>query len=208
MDCGTVRMSIWRPEPEPGTPICLGFDGSDFDDWSALKAETIDGLIFTPRYGADALPTIWNPKEWPDGRTPRTEVHSAVGEVFGRFKVERFYADPPRWETDVDQWVGEYGDEVVVEWPTYRPRQMHEALERFVTDLSAGRITQDGCPITSAQMANARKLTRGSRYVIGKPNNHQKVDAAMATVLAHEGAADARAEGWGDSGPTIIFPFA
>lgn len=186
----------WLPEPEPGTAVALGFDGSDFDDWTALKAETIDGLVFTPRYGAGGLPTIWNPAEWPDARVPRTEVHEAVAEVFGRFEVSRMYCDPPRWETDVDLWAGEYGEDRVIEWPTYRPKQMHEALERFVTDMQAGRITHDGCPITTAHMLNARKLTRGGRYVIGKPNAHQKIDAAMATALAHEARADAITAGW------------
>lgn len=201
--------SQWLPEPPEGTPICLGFDGSDVDDWSALKAETIDGLIFTPRYGPMRLPTIWNPKTLPDGRVPRDEVDGAVREVFERFEVERFYADPPRWETDVDRWASEHGDERVAEWATYRPKQMHEALERFVTDLSAGRITHDGCPLTSINMANARKITRAQRYVLGKPSNHQKIDVAMASVLAHEAAADARADGWAaESEPTIIFPFA
>lgn len=188
---------MWLPEPPEGTRVCLGFDGSDFDDWSALKAETSDGLIFTPRYGPDRLPTIWNPKEWPEERTPRGQVHDAVAEVFERYDVARFYCDPPRWETDVDQWATEFGMDRVVEWPTYRPKQMHEALERFVTDLQAGRVTHDGCPLTSQHMANARKATRASRYILGKPSNHQKIDAAMATVLAHEAAADARTAGWG-----------
>ena len=187
---------LWLPEPPEGTPVCLGFDGSDFDDWAALKAETIDGMVFTPRYGVDRKPTIWNPKELPDGRVPRDEVDDAVRETFERYEVKRFYADPPRWETDVDRWATEHGEDCVVEWPTYRPKQMHEALERFVTDLSSSRITHDGCPLTVQHMANARKVTRASRYILGKPNNHQKIDITMATVLAHEAAADARAEGW------------
>ena len=187
---------MWLPEPPEGTSVCLGFDGSDFDDWTALKGETQDGLIFTPRYGPDRLPTIWNPKEAPDLRTPRTEVADAVAECFARYDVRRLYCDPPRFETDIDQWAQEFGEDRVVEWPTYRPKQMHEALERFVADLAESRIRHDGCPLTSAHMANARKLTRGMRYVIGKPNDHQKIDAAMASVLAHEAAADQRAAGW------------
>lgn len=187
---------MWLPSPPDGTAICLGFDGSDFDDFTALRAETIDGWQFTPRYGVDGLPTIWNPKEWPEARTPRREVAEAVRECFDRFVVERFYCDPPRFETDIDVWASEFGEDQVVKWPTYRPKQMHEALERFVADLTEGRIPNDGCPITSAHMANARKLTRASRYVISKPNDHQKIDAAMASVLAHEAAADARATGW------------
>jgi hypothetical protein len=203
---------VWLPEPAEGTSVCLGFDGSDFDDWTALRAETRDGLQFTPRYGPDRLPTIWNPKESPDQRTPRLEVAGAIAECFERYDVRRFYCDPPRFETDIDQWDLEFGkhpltgEDRVIQWPTYRPKQMHEALERFVSDLAESRISQDGCPITTTHMANARKLTRGMRYVIGKPNDHQKIDAAMASVLAHEAAADERAAGWPEtSGPSIFF---
>lgn len=33
--------------------ICLGFDGSDVDDWTVLAAETLDGFSFTPRFCQD-----------------------------------------------------------------------------------------------------------------------------------------------------------
>ena len=67
----------WLPAPPDGTQICLGFDGSENDDWTAIQAETIDGLTFTPRYGPDKRPTIWNPAEWNE-QIPRGEVHAAV----------------------------------------------------------------------------------------------------------------------------------
>ena len=121
---------LWLPEPPDGTSICTGFDGSDVDDWTALKAETREGFIFTPRYGPDKRPTIWNPAEW-GGRVPRDQVDIAVKEIHRRFDVKRGYYDPPRWETDVDRWALELGEEVVLEWATYRTKQMHEALERF-----------------------------------------------------------------------------
>lgn len=186
----------WLPEPDPGTSICLGFDGSDVDDWTALRAETRDGLMFTPRYGPDRLPTIWDPARF-GGTIPRLEVSEAVDEIFGRYNVRRMYCDPPRWETDVETWALKHGDQVVAEWPTYRAVPMHAALERIVTDLRAGRATQDGCPLTASHIANARKIPKpGDRYILGKPNQAQKIDAAMATVLAHEAAADERAAGW------------
>lgn len=107
------------------------------------------------------------------------------------------YADPPRWETDVDRWALKHGEERVISWATYRTRQMHDALERFLADLAAGRIAQDGCPLTARAMANARKLAKASdRYILGKPSQNQKIDPAMTRVLAHEAASDARAAGW------------
>lgn len=187
----------WLPEPPAGTPVCLGFDGSDVSDWSVIAAETLDGYSFTPRYGVSRLPTIWVPDEW-DGLVPRDQVATAVDELFGRFKVARMYCDPPRWETDVDRWSMKHGEKRVIQWPTYRTTPMHAALERFRTDLAAGRIRHDGCPLTGQAMANAKVIPKASdRYVLGKPSQHQKIDPAMARVLAHEAAADARVAGWG-----------
>ena len=196
----------WLDEPAPGTPVCLGFDGSDSDDWTVIRAETVNGFAFTPRYGPDSRPTLWNPREW-DGWVPRAEVDLAVAALFDRFEVGRMYCDPPRWETDVDRRAGQYPDRVMA-WPTYRTTQMHAALQRFLADLHAGRITHDGCPVTSGHMANAKKLARqGDRYILGKPSQTQKIDAAMGTVLAHEAAADARADGWGKKVDTTMWVF-
>lgn len=57
---------LWLPNPPKGTRVCAGFDGSENDDWTCIKMETLDGLIFTPRYGPDRRATIWNPKQWGD----------------------------------------------------------------------------------------------------------------------------------------------
>ena len=94
--CGN-ELVVWLPEPDAGTQVCLGFDGSEVDDWTALRAETIDGYQFTPRYGPDRKPTIWNPAEHYDHRTPRPEVHAALEDVFERYDVFRAYFDPPLW---------------------------------------------------------------------------------------------------------------
>jgi hypothetical protein len=182
--------------------ICLGFDGSDTNDWTFIRAETLAGWQFTPTYGPDRRPTIWNPAEWPDHRIPRTEVDAAVDELFEGHRVKRMYCDPRDWQTNIETWALAHGDEVVIMWDTghgsSRVPAVHAALERFVTDLKTGTLTHDGCPITAQHVANARKLARpGDRYILGKPNQHQKIDGAMASMLVHEAAADARAAGWG-----------
>lgn len=179
--------------------ICAGFDGSDVDDMSAIRAETLDGYQFTPTYtiGDERFPMIWNPTAH-GGRIPRAHVHTAVEQLFADHRVVRFYCDPPDWKTEIEGWALQYGEKKVLEWATYRVQPMHEALKRFVTDLEQGRITHDGCPITAQHMANARKEPKpGLRYLLGKPHGayHQKIDAAMASVLAHEAACDAIAAG-------------
>ena len=176
--------------------IALGFDGSSSDDWTCIKAETIDGLLFTPTYGPDNRPTLWAPQEW-GGTIPRLEVDAAVSEMFDRYDVGRMYADPPGWQTEVEAWSKRHGEDRVLEWATYRIGQMHSALDRFTSDLATGALTHDGCEITTTHIANSRKLARpGDRYIIGKPSQTQKIDAAVASVICHEAAADSRTAGW------------
>ncbi|EOM78057.1 terminase [Rhodococcus rhodnii] len=188
--------ALWLPNPADGTQIAVGFDGSENNDWTALRAETRDGFQFTPRYGPDARPMIWNPAEW-GGEIPRGEVHAAVDELFTRWRVSRFYADPSGWYSEIGDWSLRYGEDVVSEWPNDKISRMYPAIRRFETDLVTGRITHDGCPITAVHIANARKVAKpGQKFVLGKPADHQKIDAAQASIVAHEAAADAREAGW------------
>lgn len=195
---------MWLPSPEPGTSICAGFDGSEMDDWTAIKAETREGLIFTPRYGPDRRPTIWNPRDF-DGRIPRGQVHAAWAEIVDTYDLRRAYCDPgfhdeTSWETEIEEWAVEWplpnGDPRFLQFPTTSAQRMYPAIRRLESDLPT--ITHDGCPITIAHMRNARKIIArtGRTYTLGKPAAHQKIDAAVTAVLAHEAAADERAAGW------------
>lgn len=204
---------MWLPEPASGTEVCGGFDGSDNDDFTVIKLETLEGHVFTPRYGADLRPTIWNPAEW-GGRIPRSEVNVAWAELADRFRLIRVYADPGfhderDWTTEIETWDVQHGPGVFMPWPTNQIGRMYPALRRFEADLGVARgqaevdpgsrrIMQDGCPITTTHMGNARKIMRpGDRYILGKPSQHQKIDAAVTSVICHEAACDARSAGWG-----------
>ncbi|MGP9490062.1 terminase [Glutamicibacter sp. AOP5-A2-7] len=202
-----VTQVPWLPQPDDGTQIALGFDGSDSDDFTAIQAETIDGLTFTPRYGPDRRPTIWNPAEW-GGNIPRGEVNAAVDELMERFKVKRFYCDPHDWYSEIGDWSLKYGDEKVFEWNTSRISKMYDEIKRFEVDLKERRLTHDGCPIAGIHFANARKIAKpGQKYVLGKPTQHQKIDVAMARILAHTAASDARVAGWGEETDSRMFCF-
>ncbi|WP_058120559.1 hypothetical protein [Actinobaculum massiliense] len=190
----------------PGEKIALGFDGSRSDDWSALRAETLDGYRFTPTYGPDSRPTYWNPKEWPDGRIPRGEVDAAIQELFAHYDVARFYIDPRHWETQADTWAGMYGEDRVVQWPTNQVRRMFEALSRFLEDSYEGITTHDADPTAREHALHARKVAKpGDQYILGKPAEHMKIDILMADILAHEAASDMRALGWGQATDTRVF---
>jgi hypothetical protein len=182
-------------EVAPKTRIVAGFDGSDVDDWTAIRCETVDGYQFTPRYGPDRRPAIWNPAEF-GGQVPRLEVDAAVDEIFSTFDVVRMYADPPYWESELDAWAARYGEKRVIRFETYRPVQMHAAAERLLTDITKtdSTWTHDGCPITATHVRNTRKNARtNGRYVLGKASQQQKIDACVTSVLCHEAAGDVTA---------------
>ncbi|HLS01162.1 MAG TPA: hypothetical protein VK054_04160 [Beutenbergiaceae bacterium] len=200
----------WDDQTRPvavgdGVEVCGGMDGSLTSDWTAIRLETKDGYRFTPTYGPDRRPTVWDPAEW-GGSVPRGEVIAAVDELVNRFSVKRFYVDPRHWETQADAWAAEYGEKVFVQWPTNSISRMFAALDRFLVDVAVDRsTTHDDCPFVKQHALNAVKVAKpGDRYLLGKPSEHEKIDVLMSDVLAHEAAADQRAAGWGSSS-TYVF---
>lgn len=184
-----------------GTPVAVGFDGSETGDWTAIRCVTMDGYRFTPTYGPSQRPTYWNPAEW-NGRVPRGEVHAAVDEIARRYRMRRLNGDPRDWESELGDWAVRYGEEVVFEWPTYRILQMHSALVRSKNDLTSGRSWHDNCAMTQEHALAARMVAKpADRYILGKPAPHRHIDLVMADTLAYEAAMELHAEsGWGEPG--------
>lgn len=178
-----------------GSAVAGGFDGSENDDWTAIRLETQGGYRFTPTYGPDNRPAYWNPGEW-GGSIPRGEVNACVHEIATKYRLRRFYCDPRDWRTEIGEWALEFGEEEVFEWSTYRIDAMFLALKRSFNDLKSGRTTHDGDPMAAQHISNARKVAKpGDKYILGKPDAHRKIDIAMADTLAHEAAADLHAIG-------------
>jgi len=205
----------WMPMPKweskkvapalvaPRTKVALGFDGSENADFTGIRLETLDYYQFTPLYSDARRPTLWDPREW-GGRIPRSEVMAAVSEMASQFEIVRAYCDPMFWETEIDTWASQYGEKKFLKWPTNAIKAMHASLERFRTDVtnSESSFTHDGDEQVEIHMRNAiirarnvDKITGIRQYIIGKPSEHQKIDYAMSSVLAHEAVADAIAAG-------------
>lgn len=194
---GYLDGDLWDARKQPrevpsGTAVAGGFDGSDTDDWTVLRLQTEDGYQFTPRYGPDRRPAIWNPAEF-GGQVPRLEVAACIEEVFETYLVGRLYYDPPGWKTEGQDWESRYGEKVVIRWETYRLTQMHAAAVRLHTDVckSDTTFTHDGDEQIKTMIRNTRKLARpGMRYVLGKPSQTQKIDGVISSILANEAAGD------------------
>lgn len=171
-----------------GTRICLGFDGSLYDDWTALIAITLeDGFIFPIQ--------IFNPKDF-GGKVPASAVDAAVAKAFKEYEVVRFYPDPPYWQDEVDGWHAEYGD-AVVEWWTNRRTPMARAVERFQTAAQTGGLMHDGDAALAEHVGNTHADMHREGLLLRKEfeKSPKKIDACVAAVLANEARHDAIADG-------------
>jgi hypothetical protein len=177
--------------------ITLGFDGSRYDDATALIATDVESGFQWPL-------GVWAHDGTPTWEVPVTEVDGAVADAFERYHVLRMYCDPPKWESWVSAWAGRYGEDRVAEWWTNRRKPMAYALRSFVGAVKAGELTHNGSPLLAAHIANSRRLytnlvdEQGSRLWIlrkERPDSPNKIDAAMGAVLSWEARNDSIAAG-------------
>lgn len=197
---------------EPRTAVALGMDLSNNNDWTGIRLETADQYQFTPTYlvGGEARPTVWDPANF-GGFIPRGEVRAAVDYLATQFRIVRAYIDPAgsamgavdeavveddSWRTELAEWAAKYGEKVFMQWSCARLTPMHASLEQFRSAIRNpdSRFTHDRDLITRMHITNAVMIAKtGGRYVLGKPYgaDHQKIDQAMSSDLAHEAAMDA-----------------
>ena len=183
-------------KPKKGSLIAAGFDGSDVDDQTALiLCDVVTG--FTWAAG------IWNPAEH-GGKVPRDQVNAAIDDAATEYKLLRLNADPPYWRDEIADWQGRYGSEVVKEWATYRNRVMGFAVRDFATAVSTGALTHDGDAVFATHIGNAHRKELNERDDKGvrlwtlqkeRAGGPDKIDAAVAAVLAWEARLEGIAEG-------------
>jgi hypothetical protein len=200
-----IKQEQWEAKKSPAvvtprTKVTLGFDGSDNNDWTGIRLETMDYYQFTPTYevGGERRPTLWMPDPANQMRIPRSEVNAAMDQLANEFEIVRAYCDPHLWETEIDAWGMKHGEKVFLKWPTNSIGRMHASLERFRTDITNpdSQFRHDGDEQTGFHMRNAIMRARpGQKYILGKPAEHQKIDQVMSSALAHEAACDALAAG-------------
>jgi hypothetical protein len=183
---------------EPGDLITLGFDGSRFEDSTALIGCRVhDGLLFVIK--------VWErPDDATEWEVPTLDVDKTVREAFEVYRVWRMYADPPKWETYVDQWAGDLGDRVVAWW-TNSYRKMAFAVRAFCNATRSGELAHDANPVLATHVGNARKELVSAKDEYGVPlfvlvkdggrESTRRIDAAVAAVLAFEARGDAIASG-------------
>lgn len=180
-------------EPPAGTRIGLGFDGSISDDCTVLiGCYEHEGKPRT--FAID----IWSRPEdasrtW---RIPRGDVQARVREAFDHWDVGLMLCDPPKWQTEIEGWAEEFGEERVVFFDTNQPVRMAKACDRFLVALAEGAYAHDGSEeLTSQVLAMHKRKVRirdddddgRTKYVFVKgPDKSMKIDAGIGAVLALE----------------------
>lgn len=131
-------------------------------------------------------------------------VDAALEEAFSKYVVWRMYADPWKIEEWLDRWSNRYGDKRVVHWNTNIMGKIGPAVKSYRTAVEQGDMAHNGQEQFVAHLRNARtrkltKLDDGGRPFVTLSKvtveGKDKIDAAMAAVLAWEARSDAMAAG-------------
>lgn len=204
--CGPLRGAEPRVV-DKREPITLGFDGSRSrtrgkTDATALVGCTVhDGHVF--------LIEAWeHPDHVDEWQVPTAQVEAKVRETFEAYNVIGFYADPAKWESYVADWEARYGKKLKVgksahpiEWWMTGGRSglVAKALEQFHTAVVESEMSHNGSSVLTRHVLNARRKIRNGTLQIAKqhPDSEDKIDAAIAAVLAWQARLDAVAKGYG-----------
>lgn len=189
------------PSLEDGDTVTLGFDGSLTDDSTALVACRMSD-------GAPFLLGLWEKPSGPAGQgwyVPKDQVRDFVANAFAKYDVIGFFSDVAYWETDVDYWREQYGEQLLVKatvkhsvaWDMRGHAadtvRAVEALNRAIVD---GECPHNGDPRLGRHIKNARRRPNRWGVTFGKETRESphKVDALAAFVLARMARQRALAE--------------
>ncbi|HTE69229.1 MAG TPA: hypothetical protein VK942_10795, partial [Actinomycetes bacterium] len=113
------------------------------------------------------------------------------------YKVGLMLCDPAKWQTEIEFWIEEHGEDQVVLFDTNQPTRMWRACDRFSTHLTEGVYTHDGSKVLTDQvLAMHKRKVRvrdeeddgRTKFVFVKGPNRDKIDAGIGAVLALEAA--------------------
>lgn len=191
-----------------GDPIVLGFDGSRGRSRGMADATALVGMRVADKHLFEIA--IWQrgPADGQDWQPNPLEVDAVLEEVFARYSVLAFYADPSGWAPHVAEWEARYGrmlrfpasrQQPIAAWPRGKDTRIYEYLERFRDAVVNRELTFDGAPRTLAHLLNARRRRTRQGYLLYKayPDSPDKIDAAYAAVMAYKACLDAISGGAG-----------
>jgi hypothetical protein len=181
--------------PPPGSIIVVGVDGARHHDAIAAVGTDVKTGFQWP------LCIIERPEKAPDDYEHDLSVlDGAMVEAMQRYVVWRVYIDPQYIDNLVEKWSNRYGPKRVIEWMTYRPRQIAWAVREYEQAISGGDVHHDGNEMFVAHVGHARKRMLTVKddkerlmHTLSKDSvrSLRKIDAAMAAVLSWKARSDA-----------------
>jgi hypothetical protein len=147
---------------------------------------------------------------WDTWEPPIAEIEAVLADVFSRYRVAGFYADPAKdWRSYVNAWEARWGTKVSVKSRTNHPFEwwmtggragaVQQAVEQFEGAVRNQDLTHDGKPALTRHVLNARRRLSHGKLALGKASDYSenKIDAAVAAVMAWQCRLDAVAAGAG-----------
>lgn len=187
-----------------GDPIVIGFDGARWRDACGFIGTHIEtGFQWPIRFWENRIDDKKG-KQLEDYEVTDEEVNGALAEAMKLWKVVLVYGDPPKFEANLANWSGLYGEKRVLEWATNRPYQIGKSMRAFSTAQRTGGMSHNGSPDYARHIANSRKGDLKIRdedetplWTIYKEraDSTKFIDLAMAGCLSWQARLDAMAKG-------------
>ena len=170
---------------EAGERVVLGFDGSVFNDSTAITACTVEEPRFLQVIG------LWEKPEGQHGmgwRVSVPEVEDCIRQACKDYSVEAIYCDPYRWEASLHSLAAEKLP--IVECPTSSAPRMQSATQIFYDSVMDKKLTHSGEPALQRHVGNAvlREDARGARITKDRRNSSRKIDLCISAMLSVYGA--------------------
>lgn len=177
-----------------GEQITLGLDGSKSEDHTALTGCCVsDGHVFPIG--------LWDPSRYRGQEVPRKVVDGTVDLMFVMYDVVGFYSDVKEWESYIDKWEEEYGDQLCVKASYRHPigwdmrsktRETTNAVESFNDGIIERAFTHSASRRESQQVYNAKRRPNQYGVTFSKetPDSSRKVDWLASAVLARKARQD------------------
>ena len=190
-DYERVRLETGRIHP--GETVVLGFDGGKTDDSTAIVALRVEDHTAQ-------LIRLWEKPEGPAGKGWKIDteaVDAAVREAMETYNVIGFYADLHPWESYIDAWNRDFGEELVVKSSSKNAiawdmrgslKRSTAANEALVDAFREGSIRIAHSANMRAHILNVYRRENNFGVSFGKESREspRKVDAYAALMLAHE----------------------
>ncbi len=191
---------VAAPDRYPGGPpaktrICLGLDGSQTGDSTALVGVTVEPVPHVFVVG------LWEKDPFdPDWRVPRAEVKQAVRDACARWDVVEAPWDDYIWQDAAAELREE---KIPVEDYPQSPERMGKATQGFYEAVTTKAITHDGDAALERHVANAKTkpTSKGfARIVKESPDSPRKIDLAVTAVFTLD-----RAWWWLNNDDTSVY---